>query len=591
MTGDQASESTPAGIASRSSDIIAQPANPPAEPQKIKDHRLVRHLRAIAPSTHALLESRWTWRVIFGLAGILGAAITLNLGSGTFFYQDDFAFIQSRENPFLFTLIPYNGHMNFSGGLVWITILQVFGASSHLPYLVLSVVLTLISACAVFALIGRIATPVVGVAFGIWLIFLGPAYHNQLWGQASLSMVATIMFCVICIALTGERRRSRDVVAVAAAVFALGSGGMGFAVPVSLLVILLLQRRWRLSITVAVGLAAAGMVELLPMSGSGGEAGRSLLSNALRIPGYLPAVLQETLRLIFGIPEAMAGAAALATLILFATVVATMRFSPTSLANVTALGSICYLAVTWTLTGIVRGVEGEIAAPRYIGVTGPILAAGILAAVLSISSTMSESITPQHWLRTGFRTRYIAAALLILVSIANTPQWLQSRRDSSYLGSVNMGRVSALHAGADWIDPNFNPGGDGMGSVVQSELEAGWLSHGMPDLAPQSLLKSQYPSAGVGAFVDTALKAGLVVSLSDRGGVTADPGACQKSVTATSNNTITYWGASEPLSLSTLGSAPVQHLKPQEPGAFRLQPMSGIQEWTVAVAAGCLAME
>jgi len=445
--------------------------------------------------------------LILVAAVVVGGALTLIESPRWFFYMDDFIGIQQEGNLLTFAVSPYGGHLSFSSASVWFAALATFGSDSYTPFLLLAIVATALNAVALYVAMGRVAGRWVGACGASWLMFLGPAFHNQLWAQASLSQLASV--AVMLLALLNSQTRHGLVLMAAVAVLGFGIGGLGVGVGVAFLVLLLMARRWT---TAALGLLILAMgVIAAYLSARGGSAapGSGLTAHLLNIPGYMLAAVQETLRVGLGATAEMAGALTVAGIAACAWGIRLALSRPSAVASRLLAASLSYLLTTWFLTGLIRGLPEEVAAPRYVGVTAPLVAVAIVSSLTLLSESSPRSTEAAS--RGLPRAAMVAVSVtLIAAAAANGATWIQARKNSDYLGALNTARLTAIHAGSDWIAWDFAPQGEGLTYVRAGAIEAAWSRHGLPPLTPAAIKDSGYVTDAAAAFLTTAVEAGVV---------------------------------------------------------------------------------
>lgn len=544
---------------------------------------------AVRARVAGVAGSRWAPWSVLALAAAFHMWATFRLAGSSFFYMDDFVGIQDGTSSYWTHVVrPYGGHVTFSAAALWYGLLAVSGTSSHLPYLALSVAMTVGSAVLLYRVGSAVMHRLVGVAAALWLLFLAAAFHNQLWSQAALSQLATMSLCVVLLA--GVRTRARVVGTVAAALVGLGVGGLGLGVVVAAGVVLVIHRRWLalgLLSAVFVVVVVVGRVSLVH-AGGGAPVGPGAL---LRLPAYLVAAYVGTIQASLGPAQVATGTVAVLLFVAAIAALSTPLRDLTSIATRAILVGGTYLLVTWSLTGVVRGIPDEVAAPRYLGVTGPallIVALGVCASILrGVTRAESPVASWRSWVRA--RTVLAVASGLVVVAASAVPAWMQARRDASYLGTLNLGHLSAMAAGSDWIAPDFAPTGEGLTYVRESAVTAAWQAHGQPDLAPASHLEGPYAGAFTGGFLATLVEARWAVAEPSA----ASPSSCasQLSLDTASPQVIAYrLDAGDELRVSILGAPGVSIVSGPQTGRLRAHPLAWGGPAVFSTTAGCLAV-
>lgn len=528
--------------------------------------------------------------------GVIGTLLTFHRAPHAFFYMDDFIGIQEKGNLWLLAVKPYSGHVSFLTGSIWVLWLQLFGTQSYAPYLALACVLTTTSALALTYLVARISTWSVGSAAGVWVIFLGPAFHNQLWDQASLQQIAPISLAFIALLLRPvAATNTRCWVAVGVAIVSSGTGGLGFGVLVATSLVLIWMRRYKQA---TFGFVTAAVLVLIGQL-SGGSFGSdvTLVSRVERVPGYVLLAYQTTFQSSFGLPEALAGgAASLFIVALIAGGVAARReFHPPSAR--TAVLAFGYLIVTWSTLGFTRGISDEVAAPRYLGVTGPVLLLLILATCVLLwqGARQLGVVSDSKWLVT-----YLCAVAIMFIGAAvltNLQVWLVARSNANYLGTLNLARLAALHDGRSWIPSGYSPPGEGLKYVKAGLIEEAWRRHGLPPLSSSDITNRPWSVEASTALVEVAVNAGVVRTVTPSAGTVVRSGDSVRSKCRLRQTAHPPWrfrvrrnSRNLALSLKALSSVPVE--APLTEGGVKhellLRPMPGTGRWLIETSGGCL---
>ena len=517
--------------------------------------------------------------------GILTGVVTLLRARNAFFLSDDFIGIQD-PNPWLLALKPYEGHLSFFSGTLWVAWLEAFGAGSYTPFLLLAIAITIASATAVALTAYRMLGALVGLACGAWVLLLGPAFQNHLWDQASTLQLAVVILCVVLALVPRALESTAWLTGVCIlAVIGCGLGGLGFGVLAGTAVLLFVAGKR------GAGLALAGLAVIAVLVGGatgGAAAGQeaSLYSRLARVPGFLLVSVQATVGSGLGLPVAMAGAVALVVIALLAWAAVDAVRRPDSLAARAVVLMSAYLLVTWGSIGFARGIKAEAASPRYLGVTGPVLLLAVLAAL-----TLALRRWPGASPRARATTAAVAVAVVLLGSALNNTQvWLDARTNANYLGAANLARLSAMHAGREWIDAGYKPPGEGLGYVRQGRIERAWERHGSPDLDPVAAT-SRFPGgADAMAFVETALDAGAIRPATGRPAPRVT-GSCRRRLAAKPGRGRTFRfsarGRVKDATVAALGSFQVV-FKAQPGRTLELLPLQDTGVWDLSVGGGCL---
>ena len=178
-------------------------------------------------------------------AALAGVTI-LWLGLGLTFFSDEWAFIESRSlgDPSTW-FVPHNEHWITIPILVYRLLVETVGIGSYVPYLATVLVLHLVVATLVYVLGRRSAGPVVGLAGGILVLFLGSGFENLFWGF-QIGFVGSVAAGLGAIAvLDGPISGRRSTVGIALLVIGVASSGIGVTFLVIVGVELLLDARRR----------------------------------------------------------------------------------------------------------------------------------------------------------------------------------------------------------------------------------------------------------------------------------------------------------------------------------------------------------
>ncbi len=525
---------------------------------------------------------------VFVIVAVAASWATLSRAGQAFFYSDDYIGIQRDAGWLDSVFVPYGGHVVYTAAFVWDGWLAMFGTSSYTPFLLLAIGLTTASASLMFVVVGRMLGPLTGVAAATWVLFLGPAFHNQLWDQASLSLIA--LCALLAVALIGLRTSPRAVVALGIAVVGLGVGGLGVGVAIAFVSLALFERRWLLGTAMGMGTLLVGLASQRSLSPTP-RGDESLVISLARIPMYLAQALQDVVGVSLALPAGIAGAVALivgATVALGAWAVFRV---PRGLVQRAFLLTTVYLTSTWALTAIVRGTSAEAegaAVPRYLGITGPALLVATLSALVLIARVGQPTLTV--WVsthRTGLRVG--AGIVIVVAAVGNLPLWLQARANVSYLGATNLARLALMHAGSPWIDPAFTPPGEGLAYIRQGPIESAWIRRGVPLLDIEAL-RRQGPQPGIDdAYLDTAIAAGAF-SVTPRVAAPVHHGRCRSVIRlpADHGGRILFFGAPSTVAVN-IGISTPRPLSVSTPsGLIHARPLLGAGTVVIRAASGCL---
>jgi hypothetical protein len=555
-----------------------------------------------SPTTHShvsqlasLLRQAWSSQAIrLVVSGLLIASagyLTLRWAPNSFFYMDDYNAIQSTKPLLRLAIEPYEGHLAYVSGVVWATFFRIFGTSSYTPYLWLAICCTSAAAIATSIVVSKIVGRLVGIAALLWVLFLAGAHHNHLWDQASLNQIVPVLFAIAVLIKSDWRFRSPALAALT--VVTLGMGGIGFGLAVSISMLLAVARRWKW-VAANVGMIVIAMyVATRNLYETPAATGKSGIEKISEIPSYLVVAIQVTIKTALNVPLAYAGALSVALLALSIAVTPFVLRNKPSIASTTMLAGWTYLLTNWASTSWTRGEPEAAAAPRYLGVTGPILLMIAMASVaIGIDIARGHGIILTPTSRPAFRS-LVGAFLLLLSTVSQFSMWHDSRVGWSTLGSLNLARLSAMHAGESWIDPGFAPTGEGLTYVRQSPIEWGWTRHGVPELDPQSITTRLAKEASSDAFIATAMEAGLLAlstSTTFPSEISTQPCSHSIEVDSDSIHSIDYWGPAGTIYGQLLDSSSIALTNSSLDGRLVLRELRNAGNWRITSPTKCLAL-
>ena len=526
---------------------------------------------------------------VLGIGIVAFFKMTLDRTPFAFFYMDDFVGIQSKLETLEFATNPYGGHISYCVA-IWSVMLEFFGTSRYFPFMVLALSLTVLNALCLGNLTKRISSQGLAVVAILWLLYLGPAFHNQLWDQASLSQLASIS--IFGIAALNQENRFYIICSLLLLFVGFGVGGLGFGVAVALIVLLFLERRFVVSALIS----GAVFLVLLIARSSLAETGNNPISvrNIATVPNYMISALAGTIRTAANLPAGIAEIFAVGVLVLSIPVVPIAYSKLSTTASRAFFLSGVYLMVTWGLAGLVRGDLSEVAAPRYVGVTAPVLFVYTVA-LLELLRTGRKGSASSY--RRFFELLMFPKVLVVLTAMAalsNSGIWLSSRDNANYLGSFNIAKLAAIYDAEDWISPDFKPTGEGLDYVSASLINSAWRSRGVPDFSGYLERDSPFRSASNSQWITTLLEAGLVavVPTSGKSVPTNEVPCTKQAVTMMNSSTeIKFFNIENGITIRNKFSDPLVVRDSSGNGILSLQQLSGASNWIFETTSGCLISE
>lgn len=514
---------------------------------------------------------------------------TWKFGSSSYFYMDDYIGIQSTANPIIFAFTPYNGHISFSGGGSWLLFLEIVGTQSYKPFLIFSIFLTLLASFLFYIVLKKVSNSYLALATATLCLFSSGSFHNQLWDQASLAYLA--ISAIFGILLLGQNSKKTMVMSITFVILGFGIGGLGFGVLAGWLTINAFQRKW-IIFFISLGFAATMvLISVLSLNKSTNQS-TGITENIFGIPKYLFVAVRETFRIGFGLPISPFNnyvAIVFISLILFSLVIIFKKYKNSILQN-SFLMSLAALSTTWFLAALVRGNLDEVAAPRYLGVTEPLLFLLCISSVIIIYKKYSATIIQEKRKITASLTTFFLVTVSFISVFLQFPSWHQTRLNSSYLGSQNMGSLAAMWDSKEWIDPSFTPKNEGLNYVVQSKINNGWENHGIPNSTITSSNTLLFPEVFNDAYISTLFDAGLLVRKSGNKSNTNE--LCNSSIIVVSGQNFSIFNTSPETKITVKTSDGYHDYNYQQislDGVYSFQKVNEFQEWDVSIDIGCLA--
>jgi hypothetical protein len=179
---------------------------------------------------------------------VIAVPVLLHIGSGRWFYGDDWTLISERSATDLDGLFkPNNRHWNTLGILAFRALYAVFGIRTYVPYMLLVILMHLGTVALIRVILRRIG-------IGGWiatisaasLVLLGPANENILWA-VQITFVGSILFCLVQLLLADHDGPidKRDWLALLAGLCALMTSSQAPPIIFATGLYLLYRRGWR----------------------------------------------------------------------------------------------------------------------------------------------------------------------------------------------------------------------------------------------------------------------------------------------------------------------------------------------------------
>ena len=527
--------------------------------------------------------------LLFGAVGI-GIVIffraSLERTPFAFFYMDDFIGIQTKLNTFEFVTTPYGGHISY-GVVIWVMFLRFFGASRYYPFMVLALSLTVVNALFLGNVLRRISSHGVAAIAVLWLLFLGPAFHNQLWDQASLSQLASIS--IFGIAVLNQAQKFYIFRCLLLAFIGFGVGGLGFGVAVALIMLLFLERHFLVSAFMTGAIFFLCLIANSSLSGTGNNP--ISIKNISTVPYYMVSALSGTIQAAANLPIGVAEILAVGVLVFSipAVPIAYTKLSETAARAFFLSGF--YLLVTWVLAALVRGDLVEVAAPRYVGVTAPLLLVYTVALLHLLNTSMARP--PSGYTRLFELQKFpkILVVLIALASLSNLGTWLSSRENANYLGAINIAKLAAINAAEDWINPDFKPTGEGLNYVTASLINSAWRTRGVPDFSGFLNIKYPFRELRNTVFISTLLEAGLVSLVPSSSTISKNVCRDQLVLSSSDFNEIHFYDIDSEITIRNRFSEPLSISGSSGSGILRVEQVKDESKWILDTTSGCLTSE
>ena len=503
-----------------------------------------------------------------------------------FFYMDDYLVIQSEKSLYQFVFEPYGGHVFYTSALIWRGTLRIFGADSYYPFLLIALAITALNAVFLGNVIRRLGSWSFALAAVFWTLYFGPAFHNQIWTLASLNELASVSISGLI--LLNASKKSYLPLCFFFAVIGFGVGGLGVGVGVSLICLMLLERRFLFSSLLIFLTAVAVMIARSSLATTGNNP--LTFQNLSKVPYYLVSALSGTIQGSLNVPPEIAAVGAVGLILASVVGLPRVRMRINELQNRALLLSGSYLITTWGLAGLVRNDLSEVAAPRYIGATAPMLFIYVFALSKLLLTDKSRSHGELVFYNFTRITRF-STYVVVVASFSNLGIWVSSRENANYLGSVNLAKLAAIYDARTWINPDFAAPGEGLTYVRASLINKGWDQWGKPDFLSRLNNDSNYRGLINSQWLSTLIEAGLVnvnpVNQEQSAGANC---LSTLQVPTSKSALIDFYGVSGVVKMKNTFSDLVDIPGTTGDGVIQILPIRPAADWTLQVDSGCISL-
>ncbi len=221
------------------------------------------------------------------------------------FWGDDFEFLLRRgsvDSVDHGLFAPHNGHWSTMVVLIYRSLYAVFGMTTYLPYVLITIVIHLSISLTLFLLLERQgANRWVALLAGWFVLFIPLGFDNILW-DATMNNTGALLFgflAVYALVRTGHSRRGLRL-AWAALIVALMFSGTGISAVVLATAFATTEKGAKFGAKVAAVPAAAFLIWWLAV----GRDGNSLAWHPGQVPQFVWAGLTKTLGNAIAVPEA-----------------------------------------------------------------------------------------------------------------------------------------------------------------------------------------------------------------------------------------------------------------------------------------------
>ncbi len=502
-----------------------------------------------------------------------------------YFYMDDYLVIQSKKSLYQYVIEPYGGHVFYVSALVWRGTLRIFGSDSYFPFLFIALAITALNAVFLGNVLRRIGSKSFALVAVFWSLYFGPAFHTQLWTLASLNQLASIS--VFGIIVLDRSKKSYLLLCFLFVVVGVGVGGLGVGVAVALICLMLLERRFLFGTFLSVLTMAAVFIARSSLANTGNN---PLTLQALsKIPYYLVSALSGTIQSTLNVPADIAAVGTVAVVLASVVALPQVKIRINELECRSLFLSGTYLITTWGLAGLVRSDLTEVAAPRYVGATAPIL----LVYIAALCKLLATDISSRNREFSTFNPSRIIRLLTVVIAIAtisNLGIWVSSRENANYLGSINLAKLSAIYDAKAWINPDFQTLGEGLTYVRASLINEGWNQWGSPDFASRLNKETKYRGLINHHWISTLVDAGLV-KVSPLNQIESRQKQCLLTLNVSTSNpvSIDFYGVGTNIKIRNDFADPVEIPGTTGDGVIQFLPIRAAVDWIIQVDSGCIA--
>ena len=303
--------------------------------------------------------------IIFYATLTLSLYWLLQLMRGSTFFFDEWDFILHRDFNLNDLLRPHNGHFSFFPVLTYVSLREIFGIESYVPYQVAGLIVHGSVCIAVYKIISRHSR---GIAFasGFLVALLGSGWQNILWPFQIGMMGAFSAGLWALYELQRDEVGPWRIASLIGISLACAGGGIAFAGAIGFT--LVISRKWR------VIRAFIPVLLLYALWYWNYGVSQTQSGNLAKTPQY---ILDSALASAAGVGgrTIVFGSCVLGVLLVL---FSQWMFGRRNFVTVTAM--VVFLLFTWFLTGLSRAHLGEPSASRYvyIGAIGLIVVGGLL---------------------------------------------------------------------------------------------------------------------------------------------------------------------------------------------------------------------
>jgi len=443
--------------------------------------------------------------IVFAALLVLGIVLVLRETRGLSFFGDEWDFVVDRRGLSPSTLLrPHGPHLVLIPILIYKVLLQLFGASSYLPFRMLAAIDLVLVAVVLGVICRRLWGKWWGLVPVLLLVTLGPGGISILWPFQTGYAISVAAGLVSLVAL-GRPGRWPDFIACVALLVSLACGSQGLGFIVGAAVVLALRGDWRPRAWVVLVPAVLYGLWYLKYGHQASETYLSLWGSSLVY------VMQ-------GIAATLGGVSGLSSV------------SPhTGLLDVSFGDPLALAAVALVVVALSRGWRPP---PLFWGVLATAIALWI-AASLSNSAAFPRAAQDPRYLSSNAVllllclclavprprlavTRTAAVAIvLIVIAATNASQFAEARTSMEASDQASRAELGALLILRGLVGPSFSPDQPGLNGVLVNVTAGPFFSavdsFGIIADSPAQLFDL---NQATGQGIDEELQRGEMISLS-----------------------------------------------------------------------------